>query len=97
MMKLSRPLAIAALGIALAMPTLETADAQRRTGRIIGGVAAGIVAGAIIAGAASSARAEPAYRSDCRDLRRQAIWNEERGRNGRAQYYWDRYAECRGE
>ena len=74
----------------------NTAEARR--GRIVGGLAAGIIAGAVIAGAASSARArERVYVRDCSEFRRNARYNEEIGRDGRAQYWWDRYAECRGE
>lgn len=98
MKTLMKPLTVLALGLALAMPTLDDANAQRRGRYIAGGIVAGVVAGAIIAGAASNARAAPTYYArDCRELRRNAIWNEERGRPGRAQYYWDRYSECRGE
>jgi hypothetical protein len=98
MKSLMKPLTVAALGLALMVPTFDDASAQRRGRYIAGGIAAGVIAGAIIAGASSSARASPTYYArDCRDLRRQAIWNEERGRPGRAQYYWDRYSECRGE
>jgi hypothetical protein len=73
-----------------------------RAGRIAAGVAVGVVAGAIIAGAASSARASEGpvrvYSGpDCREFRRKARWAEENGQPRRAQYYWDRHAECRGE
>jgi hypothetical protein len=94
---LTKPLAVAALGLALVAPTFDQADARSRGGRVAAGIAAGVVAGAIIAGAASSSRATTYYSApDCSDLRRRAIWNEDHGRYSRARYYWDRYEECRG-
>jgi hypothetical protein len=88
---------------ALAAATfLQANDAEARRGRVAAGVITGLVVGGLIAGAASSARAsEHRYYSRsssyCRDLRRQAVYNEEIGRPRRAAYYWDRYAACRGD
>lgn len=85
---------------ALAIATfVQSNDAEARRGRVAAGVVTGLVVGGLIAGAAASANArERVYvRSGCGDLRRKALYNEDIGRPGRAQYWWDRYAECRGE
>lgn len=88
---------VAALSVAM-LTAVSVDQSQAASRRVIGGVAAGIVAGAIIAGAAASANArERVYVRDCSEFRRNARYNENIGRNGRAQYWWDRYAECRGE
>jgi hypothetical protein len=91
----------AALAVAMMATVVAPAQAQRR-GNLAAGIAVGVVAGAIIAGAASSARASEGpvrvYSGpDCREFRRKARWAEENGHPGRAQYWWDRHAECRGE
>jgi hypothetical protein len=92
----------AALGLAMLTASIAPAHADRN-GRIAGGIAAGVIAGAIIAGAAANARASEdrpvrVYSGpDCREFRSKARWAEDNGQPRRAQYYWDRYAECRGE
>lgn len=98
MKSIAKTAGVAALSVAmLATVTIDSAEAARR-GRIVGGVAAGLIAGAIIAGAAASANArEGGYYRSCSQYRRNAQYNEDIGRPGRAQYWWDRYAECRGE
>jgi hypothetical protein len=98
---LMKSISSAALATALVASAIAPAHADRG-GRIAAGVAVGVVAGAIIAGAASSARASEGpvrvYSGpDCREFRRKARWAEENGQPRRAQYYWDRHAECRGE
>lgn len=91
----------AVLGAALVAATMATAaDAsprsRARNAAIIGGIAAAtIIAGAAVASERSYAVRR--YYGGCSDLRRRATWNEERGNFDRAAYYWDRYAECRGE
>lgn len=88
---------VAALSIAM-LTAVSVDQSQAQSRRVIGGVAAGLVAGAIIAGAAASANArERVYVRDCGEYRRNARYNEEIGRFSRARYWWDRYAECRGE
>lgn len=88
---------------ALAIATfVQTTDAEARRGRVAAGVVTGLVVGGIIAGAAASARASDrryyhVNSSYCRDLRRKAHYYEDIGRPSRAAYYWDRYAECRGD
>ncbi len=98
MKAIAKTAGVAALSVAmLTAATVDSAEASRR-GRIVGGVAAGLIAGAIIAGAAANANArERVYVRDCGEFRRNARYNENIGRPGRAQYWWDRYAECRGE
>lgn len=93
--------AIACSALALAM-IVQANDAEARRGRVAAGVVTGLVVGGIIAGAAASARAsERRYysvnSSYCRDLRSKAVYNERIGRFSRAEYYWDRYAACRGD
>jgi hypothetical protein len=96
---LARGSAIAALAVALTATTFATeAEAQRR-GRIVGGVAAGLIIGGLVAGAAAANARERVYvapRASCGEYKRRAIWNEENGRGGRAQYWWDQYEACRG-
>lgn len=103
-MKLSiiRGGAVAALALALTAGTFATEAEASRRGRVVGGVAAGLIIGGIVAGAAAAnARSyrEPVYvapRASCGEYKRRAVWNEENGRNGRAQYWWDQYEACRG-
>lgn len=98
MKSIAKTAGIAALSVAmLTAVSVDNAEAARR-GRIVGGVAVGLIAGAIIAGAAANANArERVYVRDCSEFRRNARYNENIGRSSRAQYWWDRYAECRGE
>jgi hypothetical protein len=95
-----KTLAVSALSAAVLAGSMSTEAEARRRGAVGAAIVGGVVAGALIAGAASSARAsEPVYVAEprgCYDLKRRAIWYEEHGRPGRAQYFWDRYAECRG-
>ena len=93
MKSLMKPATVAVLGLALAMPTFEAANAQRR-GNVGAAIVGGVIAGAIIAGAASSARAESRYSyaySRCDEFARNARVAERSGRFGRADYWWDRY------
>ncbi len=97
MKAIAKTASVAALSIAM-LSAVAVDNAEARRGRIVGGVAAGLIAGAIIAGAAASANASPrTYVRDCSEYRRNARYNEEIGRNSRARYWWERYAECRGE
>lgn len=97
-MNIAKTAGVAALSVAmLATVTIDSAEAARR-GRVVGGIIAGAAIATIIAGAAASANArERVYVRDCGEFRRNARYNENIGRPGRAQYWWDRYAECRGE
>lgn len=95
MFHVMKPLTVAALGLALAMPTADTASAQRR-GNVGAAIVGGVIVGAIIAGAASSARASNGYYyhaggGRCREYADNARFNERRGSFGRAEYWWDRY------
>lgn len=98
--KIVRAGAVAALAIAVTATTFATeASAQRRAGRVAAGVAAGLIIGGIVAGAARANAGERVYvapRASCGEYKRRAIWNEENGRPGRAQYWWDQYENCRG-
>jgi hypothetical protein len=101
MTKVLNSLSATVAGVAMMVAATAPAHADR-AGRIAGGVAVGVIAGAIIAGAAANARADErpvrVYNGhDCREFRYKARRAEEDGNRGRAQYWWDRYAECRGE
>lgn len=97
MKAIAKTASVVALSVAM-LSAVAVDNAEARRGRVIGGVAAGLVAGAIIAGAAASANArERVYVRDCSEYRRNARYNEEIGRISRARYWWDRYADCRGE
>jgi hypothetical protein len=98
---LKKSVSSAVLAAAVVVSAIAPAHADRN-GRIGAGIAVGVIAGAIIAGAAVNARASEGpvrvYSGpDCREFRRKARWAEENGQPRRAQYYWDRHAECRGE
>jgi hypothetical protein len=98
MKSIMRGAAIAALAITLTATTFaDNAEARRgRNGAIIGGlIVGGLIAGAAVANARERVYVRPS--ESCGEYRRRAISNEESGRPGRAQYWWDRYAECRGE
>jgi hypothetical protein len=106
MKSLARGAVLGALAFSIvAVSFADAADARVRR-RVVGGVVAGLVVGGLIAGAAA-ANAGPRYYAQptyvaprgrgCSEFRNRAQWNEEAGRPGRAQYWWDRYAECRGE
>jgi hypothetical protein len=91
--------AVAALAIAVTATTFATEASAQRRGRVIGGVAAGLIIGGLLAGSAYAAPRERIYvapRASCGEYKRRAIWNEENGRGGRAQYWWDQYEACRG-
>jgi hypothetical protein len=100
MTRIWKPIAVAALGTVMMTTSYQAAEAGSR-GRVATGVAVGVIAGAAVAGAIASSRpayAEPVYVApDCSEWRRQARYYERTGRYGRAEYYWDRYRECRGE
>lgn len=97
MKAIAKTAGIAALSVAMMTAmTVDNAEAARR-GRIIGGIAAGVVIGSVIAGAAAANARERVYVRDCSQYRRNARYNEDIGRPARAQYWWDRYAECRDE
>jgi hypothetical protein len=100
MTRIWKPMAVVALGATMMTASIQDAEASRR-GRVATGVAVGVLAGAVVAGAIASsrpARAEPVYVvPDCSEWRRQARYYERTDRYGRAEYYWDRYRECRGE
>lgn len=98
MKALMRGAAVAALALTLTATTFaDSAEARRgRNAAIVGG----LLVGGLIAGAAVANSRERVYvrpRADCGEYRRRAQYSEETGRSGRAQYWWDRYAECRGE
>ncbi len=96
-MNIAKTAGVAALSVAmLATVTIDSAEAARR-GRVVGGIIAGAAIATIIAGAAAANARERVYVRDCGEFRRNARYNENIGRPGRAQYWWDRYAECRGE
>jgi MFS family permease len=94
---------VAALALTVTAATFADAEAQSRRGRVVGGVAAGLIIGGLVAGAAAANARErgtyyvaPAPRASCGEYKRRAIWNEENGRGGRAQYWWDQYESCIG-
>lgn len=99
MTKLFKTTSLACVGLAMSL-LASAAPAEARSRGANAAIVGGIIAGAIIAGAATRSYAgERVYTrsSGCGEYRRRAISNEEAGRPGRAQYWWDRYAECRGE
>jgi len=88
--------AVAALSVAmLTAVAVDNAEARRR--HVVGGIIAGAAVATIIAGAAAANARERVYVRDCSEYRRNARYNEEIGRFSRARYWWDRYADCRGE
>jgi hypothetical protein len=101
MNKILKAGAFSALAITMASAVMvDTAEAQRRYGRGVG-IGAGVLIGGLIAGAAIANSRERVYvressGSGCGDFRRRAQWNEQNGRPGKAQYWWDRYEDCRG-
>lgn len=95
-MNIAKTAGVAALSVAM-LTAVSVDQSQAQSRRVLGGIAAGVVVGTIIAGAAAANARERVYVSDCSQYRRNARYNENIGRPGRAQYWWDRYAECRGE
>jgi hypothetical protein len=103
MNKLFKTSAMGALALAMTSAVMiDSADAQSR--RRAAGIGAAVVIGGLIAGAAIANSRESRERvyvressgSGCGDFRRRAQWNEQNGNRGRAQYWWDRYEDCRG-
>lgn len=94
MSKFFKATAAALVALAAAQTlAVSSAEAGPRQ-RFIGGLIAGAVVSTIVAG--SIAR-ERAYASEgCGYLRDRAVYNQDIGRPARAQYWWDRYAACRG-
>lgn len=77
-------------------------DAEARSRRVIGGVAAGLVIGSALAAGAVYARpryyAAPTYyyaAPGCTEFKRRAQYNDDIGRYDRARHWWDRYAACK--
>jgi hypothetical protein len=78
--------------------SVDSADAQSRR-RVGGAIVGGLIVGGIIAGAAAASANDRVYvreSSGCGQYKRRAIWNEDNGNAGKAQYWWDRYEDCRG-
>lgn len=98
MLKFAKPLSMALIAATMSVATVDMANAGYR-GRVGTGVAVGLGLG-LLAGAAVAGerRYEPGYYgyADCSELRRRAMYFEDTGRPGRADYWWGRWHECTG-
>jgi hypothetical protein len=97
MSKILKAGACTALALALTSAVMvDQADARSRRGVALG---VGLGVGLLIAGAAVANARERVYvrtAPGCGEYRNRAIWNERNGNRGRAQYWWDRFEDCRG-